>query len=79
MARARKRNLSPRDAKRLKTLRENKSAAQISADARRAGKMSGGHFTSESSRKANAIRWERWRQEEIRRQAENDEEDYYSR
>jgi len=57
MTKERKQRLSPREAKRLRTLRRNKSRDQIREDARRAGSMAGTHFTSESSKKANDARW----------------------
>lgn len=61
MSNKRKRRLSPTQAKRLRTLRERKSREQIIEDARKAGKQSGGHFSSESSKLANKKRWEAYR------------------
>lgn len=60
MAKERKRR-SSYQLKRLKTLRAKKSPEEISEDARKAGLASGGHFTKESSQKANEVRWAKYR------------------
>lgn len=57
MTKERKRRIAPRDAKRLRTLRRRKSREAIRADAQKAGRMAGTHFTSESSQAANDKRW----------------------
>lgn len=57
MNKERKRRLHPREAKRLRTLRRNKSREAIRADARRAGSMASTHFNSDSSKAANDKRW----------------------
>lgn len=73
MEKQRKRRLTSRQAKRLRTLRANKSKAEISADASRAAKLSGGHFTSASSVAANRKRWDAWRAKKAaEQQKEND-------
>jgi len=57
MSKERKQRIAPREAKRLRTLRRNKSREAIREDARRAGMMAGTHFTSDTSKAANDARW----------------------
>ena len=72
MENQRKRRLSSRQAKRLRTLRANKSKEHISADARRAAKLSGGHFDTTTSLIANQKRWAAYRARKAAEQKEND-------
>lgn len=73
MKKQRKRRLNSRQAKRLRTLRANKSKEDISADARRAAKMSSGKFNSTTSAMANYVRWSKYRaQKAAEQQKEKD-------
>lgn len=62
----RRRVLPPREVKRLRTLRANKSRAEISRDARKAGLASGGHFDREKSLRANKARWDAYRVKKLK-------------
>lgn len=57
MPKERKKRKSPREAQRLRTLRQNKPRKQIREDARRAASMNPKKFTAESSKAANDKRW----------------------
>ena len=63
MTKQRKPRMSSAQAKRLRTLRANKSREQIIEDARKAGSMSSGKFDSEKGKQAIQKRWERYRAE----------------
>lgn len=74
--RGRRKTLPEREVKRLRTLRANKTKAEISRDARKAGLMSSGKFNREKSLIANKIRWDKYRAEKLRLETHNfDEED----
>lgn len=61
MSKQRKR-MSSSQARRLRTLRANKSPEQIRADASKAGKASPNHFTSEKAAELNRKRWAAYRE-----------------
>lgn len=61
MEKERKPRRSSRQIKRLRTLRAKKSPEQISEDARKAAKLSGGHFDRQRSIDANKKRWAAYR------------------
>lgn len=67
----RKKRMSKWQAKRLRTLRANKSREQIVEDARKAGKASTTHFNSEKAREANRKRWEAYRARKAAQEAQS--------
>ena len=60
MNKPRKPRMSSAQAKRLRTLRANKSREKIIEDARKAGSMSSGKFDSDRAKAAITKRWERY-------------------